>query len=142
MEALLAAVLGAFLGYCTSIFFMLKNQDSILINEHINTIFRIEETAIKYWSVENSTNLAAQAARLDGDMTASSFFLEDAERLLGKKFDEFKKLDGELFDLVTGESFQTASHTANYSTCTEIITKCNQIRSLLSNSRWSLFWTR
>ncbi len=139
--AVFGAIFGAGFGILGNIFFQLKNQDVQLINDHIDGIYKIDGLAAQYWLGE-SDNLPALAARISGTMSASGYFLSDAVRLLGNKYTEFRRLDGELYDLITGGSFQTTDHEADFNRATEIIAKCNEMRSLLRNSRWSIYWSR
>jgi len=75
-------------------------------------------------------------------MTASGLFENDAQRLMRKKYVDYNMLDGELFDLVTGGSFQTSSKQRDCQRVIEIMAECNEMRAFLRKIRRSVFWAR
>ena len=88
----------------------------------------------------NPTEDLRFSACLNGAMSASTCFYEVARRVLGCLYPEYDELDQTLFEAATGGDFQSVVKVVDPNRVVEIMTTCNEMRSLLRKARRSLFW--
>ncbi|WP_320177505.1 hypothetical protein [Roseovarius pacificus] len=121
----------------------MQSEDSAHLNDHISEIKLIEGYAVEYWLadpvLENFKQKYNQA-KLEGAISASGCFNEDAKRILGNKYSAYVKLDQAIYEAATGGQFGTAAKQADYNRVIEIMRLCNEMRSLLRQSRRSQYW--
>lgn len=145
MLALFSLVLGGLVTYLVGVFSAKTATDLSLLNDQIRQFDRIQAAAISYWHHDPKTapELERQLENtLQGEVAASSYFATDAERIMRSGYFEYMKLDGELYDLVTGGAFQTASKAPDFERVIKIMVKCHEIRAFLRSSRRSIFGPR
>ena len=142
--AIVSVFFGTIFSYILHHLIKMREMDIEVLNDHISQISKIEDLATEYWlSQSNDTEeLGALAARINGAFTATSYFRKEAERLLGSRFEPYVTLDGNLYDLATGGLFQSTGREPDQSRAVKIITVCNELRSLLRQGRRALFWAR
>ena len=142
--AIFAAFSGALLTYIAQNYFAMQAEDSAHVNDHISEITLIEAYAVAYWLVEPDEKdiQRLNQAKLEGAISASACFNEDARRILGKDYGKYINLDQAIFEAATGGQFGTATKQIDYSRVVEIMSLCNEMRSLLRRSRRSQYWLR
>lgn len=141
--AIFAALAGALITYIVQNFFAMQSEDSAHLNDHISEIKLIESYAVAYWLAEPGAEGKEQRlyqAKLEGAISASSCFNIDAQRILGSKYNEYVKLDQAIYDAATGGQFGTATKEIDYDRVVEIMKLCNELRSLLRQSRRNKYW--
>jgi hypothetical protein len=145
---LAAGLIGAFLAFAAQNIFYFKAENVSIVNDYIKSYEEIERYATRYWlsGDENSKDSRGVdiecVAHINGMINASNQFYETAQSVLGKFHDEFVEIDQELFDLVTGGSFNSRGKKVDINRATEIITKCNEMKALLHKSRRAQFWSK
>lgn len=123
----------------------MQSEDSAHLNDHISEIKLIESFAVAYWleeQDEGEKNERLYQAKLEGAISASGCFNQDAQRILGDNYNEYVKLDQAIFEATTGGQFGTISKKVDYNRVVEIMTLCNEMRSLLRRSRRKQYWAR
>lgn len=143
--AILAGVFGALLAYLAQTYFAMQSQDSAYLNDHITEIQRIENYAVAYWLTDpklDSDGMLIHQAKLEGAISASGCFNNDAKRILGKNYEKYVSLDQSIFETATGGSFQTNLKKVDYPRVVEIMRYCNEMRALLRRSRRQQYWAR
>ncbi|MGL4237063.1 hypothetical protein [Tabrizicola sp.] len=138
-------ILGGLITYLLSMVIAKLTNDQNEITEHVAEIIRVEEAAVAYWVYDPSkeplgSRAKELAAKLQGQMLCTSAFRERAEKLLGDSFDEYRELDGKLFDTSTGGSFGSPERSADFERVIEIIGICHQLRNVLRRSRSRRYW--
>ena len=143
--AIFAALAGALITYLAQNYFAMQSEDSAHLNDHISEIKLIESYAVAYWLAEPDEEEKKQRlyqAKLEGAISSSSCFNEDAQRILGNKYNKYVKLDQAIYEAATGGEFGTATKAIDYNRVVEIMTLCTQMRSLLRQSRRNQYWAR
>ncbi|WP_270729579.1 hypothetical protein [Shimia sp. Alg240-R146] len=138
LVAIFAALAAALLTYLAQNYFAMQSEDSAHLNDHISEIKIIESYAVEYWLADPDEEEKKQRlyqVKLEGAISSSSCFNEDAQRILGYKYTEYVKLDQAIFEAATGGAFGTAEKAIDYNRVVEIMTLCTQMRSLLRQSR-------
>lgn len=136
-------ILGGLISFLITNFMSKKATDVDLINNQMEQVSKLESYALDYWlnggdAVKGSN--AKLAALVNGAMTAGSYFEEHAVKIMSKfQYATYTRLDGELFDLVTGGTFETVEKVVDCERVVEIMAKCNEIRSFLATTRRSIF---
>jgi hypothetical protein len=136
-------ILGGLISYLITNFMSKKATDVDLINNQMDQVSKLESYALDYWlndgeAVKDSNDKSA--ALVNGAMTAGSYFEEHAVRIMSKlQYATYTRLDGELFDLVTGGTFETAEKAVDCERVVEIMAKCNEVRGFLAMARRSMF---
>lgn len=136
--AIFAALAGALLTYLAQTYFAMHSEDSSHLSDHIDEVRRIENYAVDYWLADPKDDAAKQRhfqAQLEGAVSASSCFNEDARRILGWRYGEYVDLDQKIYDAATGGSFGSSDKEIEYNRVVEIMSLCNQMRSLLRQAR-------
>ena len=136
---------GGLITYLVGNYKSLTETDVTMVNDQIEQTWRIEGCAVDYWLADtksSSENDKHLASLLNGAMTASSYFENDAERLMAHSYSKFKELDDDLFDLATGGDFQGHARDVDHDRVIQIISKCNEMRSFLRKTRRSIFGAR
>lgn len=143
--AILAGLFGALLAYLGQTYFAMQSQDSAYLNDHISEIQRIEDYAVAYWLTDqklDSARLLLHQTKLEGAISASGCFNNDAKRILGKNYQNYVSLDQLIYEAATGGSFSTNLKEIDYNRVVEIMTYCNEMRALLRRSRRQQYWAR
>lgn len=146
-------ILGGLATYVVRNFFEYLNAEKCLIDDHIEDICAIEELSTKYWLMdlslveqhnihETKLEMKDLSSRIEGKLTASSYFEETAEKIFRQKYKEYEDLDFLLYDLTTGDDFGDTNKVSDPNRVVEIIKTCNKMRLMLRKSRQSLFWFR
>ncbi|WP_424973580.1 hypothetical protein [Dinoroseobacter sp. S124A] len=139
--AVFAAFAGALITYIAQNYLAMQSEDSAHLNDHISEIKLIESYAVAYWLAEpDDVEQRLYQAKLEGAISASGCFNKDAQRILGNKYNEYVKLDQAIYEAATGGQFGTATKKIDYNRVVEIMTLCNELRSLLRQSRRSQYW--
>lgn len=143
--AIFAAFAGALITYMAQNYFAMQSEDSAHLNDHISEIKLIESYAVAYWLAEPDEGGKEQRlyqAKLEGAISASGCFNEDAQRILGNNYNDYVKLDQAIYEATTGGQFGTATKEIDYNRVVEIMGLCNELRSLLRQSRRNQYWAR
>ncbi len=143
--AIVAGLVGAILAYLAQIYFSLQSENTLTLSDHIIEISTIEAYALDYWATDNGKEIKNDeilASKLEGAMSASSCFHEEAKRILGFRYSDYVELDQEIYEATTGGSFRTSEKSIEYQRIIEIMTLCNRMRSLLRKSRREQYWAR
>lgn len=144
--AFLGAFLGGLISYLITNFMSIKSTDVAFINNHMEQLTKLEVHARNYWLNDEAACKGSDeqlAALVNGAMTAGSYFEDHASKILTKpQYHKYTQLDGELFDLITGDTFETARKEVDCQRVIQIMTKCNEIRGFLATTRRSIFWAR
>lgn len=143
--AIFAALAGGFATYLAQNYFAMQSEDSAHLNDHSSEITLIESYAVDYWLADPGEGEARERlcqAKLEGAISASSCFNKDAQRILGNQYQEYVRLDQAIYDAATGGQFGTVTKKADYDRVVSIMTLCNEMRSLLRQSRRNQYWAR
>lgn len=142
---LAGALLGGLVQYLIQNYLNLHSADVDLINNQIEQVDRIEKAGIAYWHydpVVDELEDQRLAAILNGEMTSSSYFEEEAMRLMKSRYASYETLDGGIFDIATGGQFQTKSKEVDCERVIELMAKCHELRAFLRKTRRSVYWAR
>lgn len=143
--AIIAAFAGALITYLAQNYFAMQSEDSAHLNDHISELKLIEGYAVAYWSADPGEGEKQQRlyqVQLEGAISASGCFNEVAQRILGDDYRKYMELDQAIYVAATGGQFGTATKEIDYHRIVEIMTLCNEMRSLLRQSRRKQYWAR
>lgn len=142
--SLIVTGIGFLLGLFSATYLALRLADVAIINDHLEDLKAIEALAISYWLDEGETSEQREAAghKLRGRLHATVVFRARHSSVLGFRDSEYAVLDGELFDAVTGGSFQSKSYKPDPERAVLVVEICNRLRSLLRSTRKDVYWFR
>lgn len=136
--AIVGGLVGGLVAYLMQMHLTMYSADTSSLNEHIDELRIIEDYAVAYWLLDHDEDLRVESdleAKLEGALTASACFNEDAKRILGRLYPAYVEFDQEFFDAVTGGDFQTAHRKSEPHRVIEIIRIGNEMRALLRKGR-------
>ncbi|WP_155914577.1 hypothetical protein [Asticcacaulis sp. AC460] len=141
-----AALLAGLITLIVTTLFNIRSAQNEIVKDYLEDLKKIEDLSIQYWLGDHEAkrdDLEKIAIELRARLTATGDFCQ----LVGKNgivvagfYSRFRKLDGQLFDLATGGSFQTAMMKADPATADQLIQILSEIRSLLRQSRVARYW--
>ncbi|MBR3371151.1 MAG: hypothetical protein IKG52_11045 [Rhodobacteraceae bacterium] len=144
-EVVLGFIGGGIVTYLAQNYIRIIDEDVKLLNDHIDDLETLEQSAIAYW-LSSAKHLSHEdkclRARIYGALSVADCFRPSAERLLGCNGKEYFALDAELYDIATGGDFETQSKKMDPDRAAEIIKVAHKMRSVLRRSRRSMYWFR
>ena len=142
MLAFILALLGFILGVASATYFAMRQTDIAALNDHLDDIRQIELLASSYWlgEEEDVRRRDIIGHRLRGKLHTASLFRGSYAAVLGAELVQYKLLEGDLFDLATGGTFQTAGFVPDPKVAGAIMVNCNELRILLRRVRKHIYW--
>lgn len=142
MISFLVALVAFCLGVASATYFAMRQTDVAALNDHIDDIRQVEALASSYWLGEEDDERKRDIVghRLRGKLHTTALFRGSYAKVLGAELAEYKRLEGDLFDLATGGNFQTADFKPDPKVANAIMTNCNEMRILLRRVRKHIYW--
>ncbi|MCQ0971538.1 hypothetical protein MLD63_14020 [Paracoccus sp. TK19116] len=102
-------------------------------------INKLEDLAIEYWSQSGGTAEARKLeSQIHGGFAATTHF--DYQRICGSRTDQFRNLDLEIHDEITGGNFEGADRAPEYARIISILHKTHEMKFLLREIKRSQYW--
>lgn len=141
MIPLITFGLGVFFTLFTGVIRSRVSSDVSSIAELTADISRVEELAVEYWSRggRDDEDLVLEA-RIHGALNATRYF--EADRICGMHKLEFRGLDAELAEEITGGAFETSGKAIDLPRITAIIEVSHRLRALLRTIRRAQYWAK
>ena len=128
------------LGFASASYFAFRLSEVAAVNDHLDDVKQIEALAVSYWLDEDAEKRDICAHKLRGKLHASAVFRARFGKVLGHRMAEYADLEGRLFDLATGGTFQTAGFEPDPATAVSIMQLSNETRALLRRVRRHVYW--
>ncbi|KQI68175.1 hypothetical protein AN189_12335 [Loktanella sp. 3ANDIMAR09] len=146
LSDLLIAVAGGFAGFIASVFFHAWtgriSDDQASLDELKEALSQVRQLGLNFWLVDAMPSNDEIKARtiLWCAVHTTSEYEKILRRCLKADFDEYQRLDDRLFDIATGDEFESAGRKANPAIATEISVTCSKMRSMIRTRRRDLLW--
>ncbi|MBB4402519.1 MULTISPECIES: hypothetical protein [Rhizobium/Agrobacterium group] len=108
-DRLLFLVIGAVATWLLQQYRIARNEDTVLINEHIKDIEKFRDAVQEFWLnlPEDQNGAEAAVAKVRAAHSATTFVYAQMLDICGELCDDYRKLSIELFDVSTGENFES-----------------------------------
>jgi len=109
-DRLLFLAIGAVATWLLQQYRIARNEDTVLINEHIKDIEKFRDAVQEFWLnlPEDQNEADAAAAKVRAAHSATTLVYAQMLDICGEQCDEYRKLSIELFEISTGENFESS----------------------------------
>jgi hypothetical protein len=142
-SAIITFILGFASAYFVQWITAKRNNRLSEITEYLAEIEKIQAASVEYWlndSRDESIKEKALSAKLRGVFHATGKLRERSRGLLGNLSEEFIRLDGEIYDCVTGGKFDIAQREPDYQRVVQAMQLCAEMKAVLRDARSAMFW--
>lgn len=110
VEKLLFLGIGAAATWLLQQYRIARNEDAVLINEHIKDIEKFRDSAQEYWLdlPKDQETADAAAAKVRAAHSATTLVYADMLDICGESCGEYRELSLALFEVSMGENFESA----------------------------------